>query len=259
MILPAGLEPRAFLGADSISYSELGSLARCEWAWNASYVGERPEQSQSAAMARGTELHRLVQHWGRTGEVLPSEDDTAAWLIGRYADHYAADFLHVDVGAVEQPFAVRLPGWDGHLFGFMDGIVMVSGLVPKEGLWIWEVKSMKDWSRLSQLPIDRQVSLYIWAARQSGLPVRGVMYDAIRTQRWVRGPERPTAESFERIWIERTDEQLADAVSELRSALTLRAGLTERQPVRNIGTNCSWCFHLSSCYGQTFEFLEDAQ
>jgi hypothetical protein len=251
ILLPS--EPRSFLGPDSISVSELAALARCEWAWNASYVGERPESAKSAAMARGTEVHRLVQHWRNTGYVLASDDEVSAWLIKRYAAHYAPTDRGIRTLATELPYAVRLLApYDGHLFGFIDGVV-----TTYDGMWLHEIKTMKDWSRLSQLPVDMQVSLYIWAARQSGLPVRGVMYDAIRTQRWVRGPERPTAESFERIWIERTDEQIDSALEQLHSALDLRWSLTERAPLKNIGQACSWCPHIAACYDLAIEILDD--
>lgn len=264
MILPGPLEPRAFLGADSLSYSEAATLAGCEAKWNFSYVGERPESAKSAAMARGTEMHNLVQHWWPTGEILPTEDETAAWLMERYARHYAADqqYQMVELLEVERPFAVPLgEPWDGHLFGFFDGSARVQGIVPHEGLWLYEIKTMGQWERLKQLPVDLQVSLYIYAARASGLPVRGVLFDAIRTQRWSRGPERPTSESFERVWIERTQEELDAAVEQMYSALALRDGLTGRRPrtpLKNVGQGCSWCQHRSACFGQEVTLVDES-
>lgn len=246
-------DPRSFLGPASISVSEIGSLAACEMKWHLSYgQAERPEQSQSAAMARGTEVHRLVQHWRLTGGVLPSEDEMAAWLIGRYAEHYTHD--RWTVHAIEQPFAVKLDGWNGHLFGFFDG------LIETNALWLHEIKTMARWDRLAQLPVDRQVSLYIWAARQSGIPVKGVCFDAIRTHRPVR-KELPLAESFERVWIERTDEELAEAVVELESALHLRDSIQaplHRRPIRNVGSNCSWCSVVTDCFGIEVDVLPES-
>lgn len=254
MILPADLEPRAFLGKDSLSYSEAATLMACEQKHFYSYQMEREEQTKSAALARGTETHRVLQHLWRTGEILPTEDETVAWLLDRYVQHY--DGGRLDVVAIEQPFAVSLgEPWDGHLFGFVDGLVRVDG-----ELWAMELKTMKDWQRLEQLPVDLQVSLYVWSLRQSGIPVRGVLFDAVRTQRWKRGTERPTAESFERIRIERTAEELDAAVEQLYSALALRDGLTGRRPrvpLKNIGSHCSWCFHRAVCFNQTVNILDD--
>lgn len=264
MLLPADISPRAFLGADSLSYSEAATLAGCEAKWHYSYVGEREDSPKSAAMARGSELHRLIQHWWPTGEILPTEDETAAWLLERYAQQYQSDqqYQMIELLEVERPFAVDLGApWSGHLFGFMDGVARVQGLVPHEGLWIYEIKSMAQWTRLDQLPVDMQVSLYIWAARQSGLPVRGVIYDAVRTQRWVKGPERPTSESFQRVWVERTDDEINDAVEQMYSAIALRDGLTgrrPRKPLKNIGQNCSWCFHQSACFGLEVTLLDES-
>lgn len=256
------LSPRAFLGPDSLSYSEAATLAGCERKWHYSYVGEREEQTKSAALARGTEMHRLTQHWWMTGEVLPTEDETSAWLLDRYVRHYAADYAsgYVEMLQVEMPFALRLDApWDGHVFGFIDGLARVN-LPGREGLWLDEKKTMANWERLNQLPVDMQVSLYIVAARAAGYPVRGVIFDAIRTQRWVRGPERPLEESFERVWVERTQSELDEAMEQLYSALALRDGLTGRRPrtpLRNVGKGCSWCFFKAQCFGLEVQFLDD--
>jgi hypothetical protein len=266
MILPADLSPRAFLGTDSLSYSEAATLASCEMKHFYSYQCEREEQTKSAALARGTEMHRLTQHWALTGEILPSEDETSAWLMDRYARHYAGTRDQIKMLAVEIPFAMKLDApWDGHVFGFWDGLAEVSGVVinddPKDGLWLDEKKTMADWRRLGQLPVDLQVSLYIARARQAGHPVRGVIFDAMRTQRWVRGPERPLVESFERVWIERSQEKLDDALEQMYSALALRDGLTgrrPRKPLRNVGQACDWCFFKTQCYGLTVELVDES-
>lgn len=258
------LSPRSFLGPDSISYSEAATLAGCEAKWQYSYVGERPESAKSAAMARGTEMHSLVQHWWATDETLETEDETAAWLMERYVDHYYGDRQYVELLEAERPFAVKLPApYDGHLFGFFDGLLQVNGIAAplfqaRDGLWLYEIKTMAQWERLKQIPVDLQVSLYIWAARQSGLPVRGVLFDAIKTQRWTRGPERPTAESFERVWIERTDDELDAAVAQMHSALALRKALALRAPLKNVGQSCSWCYHRAACYGQAVTLLDES-
>ena len=72
MLLPSDLSPRAFLGADSLSYSEAATLAGCEMKHWYSYQNEREEQTKSVALVRGTEVHRLVQHLWVTGEILPT-------------------------------------------------------------------------------------------------------------------------------------------------------------------------------------------
>jgi hypothetical protein len=264
-MLPAGITPRSFLGNDSISYSEAATLAGCEQKWAFSYVGEREESSKSAAMALGTEMHGAIQSWWPTGEYVV-ESEKAAWLMARYVEHYSADQMYgmTELLEAEKPFAVPLgEPFAGHLFGFFDGLIQVQGIVPHEGLWLHEIKTMAQWTRLKQLPVDLQVSLYIWAARQSGFPVRGVMFDAIRTQQWVRGPERPTTESFERVWVQRTDDELDAAVSQMYSALALRDQLRgdddgARAPLKNIGQNCDWCFHVSKCFGLEVTLLDES-
>ena len=247
---------RAFLGADAISFSELSSLAVCEKRWCLQYGPEKqPKDRGTGAMWLGTEFHRLYEHWWHTGEILPSEMPKASWLIDRYSRYYAGECGKVRMIGTEVPFAVRM-AWGPYLFGYLDSIFEVK-TGPYRGLWVGECKTMDNWSRLKQLPVDMQVTLYGIAARLSGVPVRGVMFDAIRSYQWK--VERPLAESFERQWIERTPEQEADALAELMAATSVRRQLMagERRPLRAIGMGCGTCRVKVACYGLGVELLPE--
>lgn len=245
MILPS--EPRAFLGADAISFSEIGTLARCEQAWQYSYVGEREDQGQSKAMALGTELHRLWGDW-HMGLPSTSDNETALWLMNRYASYYASDGIRcLDV---EVPVVAKLPAGP-YFFGFVDGLFLY-----RRELWLGELKTTQTLSNAEYLVQTLQTPLYVWAMRQMGLPVVGAMLDVIRTYKPVR-KELDLSESFDRRWHRWTDAELVRPVAEAMSAVQVRRDLADRTPLRNVGSSCSWCSHNARCFGLDVTILPE--
>lgn len=245
-------EPRAFLGADAISFSEIGTLARCEAAWCYGYNTERESTPPSKAMALGSDVHRLVQSW-HMGEDATSENETAMWLSRRYAEHYAKDGVRcVDT---EVPVVAKLPAGP-HFFGFVDML-----LVYKRELWLGEIKTTQTLSNADYLERTLQTRLYCWALRQMGVPVVGAMLDVIRSYRPVR-KELALSESFDRRWSRYTDAQLVPAVAEALSAVEVRKQLrgqsevAPRVPLRNIGSACSWCSSQAVCFGLDVELSD---
>lgn len=274
MMLPA-IDHRTLLGPDAISYSELSTLGQCEQKHVLSYGVEREPSEPTKAMALGTEMHRLIQLWWRTGEVAASENDTAAWLIKRYVEHYSDNRLKAELVAVEQSFATPLP-WGGYVFGFIDLVLRIEG-----DIWLGEIKTMGRDS-MSYLRNSHQLTIYQWAmeqaAEQFGGPTdrpRGVLLDGILTQRiadveegaaYKSGPrkgqlkKRPTvADSFRREWITRSPQEIQRALGELFAACMVRRQLRAqiRPPIRNIGQACSYCFFAAECLGETVELLPE--
>ncbi len=273
MILPADLDPRSYLGVDALSYSELSTLAKCEKNWQLKYNDHIEIESTSEAMERGTELHRLLGMWWgcEAPEFLDTEDETAAWLMDRYDQHYTAEAAPLIMKAINIPFAVPLPG-GSYLFGWFDGLVY--NYETKE-YWIVEFKTMGSWSRMHQLPVDKQITLYIWAANQMGLNVKGVMFDALLTTHWKTeegevyksGPRKgepkdyhPPADSFRREWVTRTDEEIQECLDEVKSACHVRTRLSFklRAPIRNVGQHCGYCDYMPECYGISLELVDTA-
>lgn len=249
MILPADLKPRSFLGEDAISFSEIGTLARCEKAWQYSYTGEREESSPSKAMALGTDTHARWGDYHMYGTVpLPSEGETetSAWLMQRYAEHYGASDKGLKCIDVEVPVVAQLPG-GSNFFGFADALFSY-----KRKLWVGELKTTQSLSNAEFLSRQLQTRLYVWAFRQMGVPVAGAMLDVIRSFRPVR-KELPLADSFDRRWLPYTDAELVPAVAEAMSAVMVRKQLQgmgdmPRVPLKNIGSSCSWCYHCAACF-----------
>lgn len=257
MILPPFEDARQFLGPNAMSYSEVSTLSACEKKWQLSYdTPDREKYESSDAMALGSEMHaKLGQYY--MGEDYTEEfvNPTSLWLMDRYAQHYADQKLSFE--AIEVPFAQKY--WGTYIFGWMDGLVR-----DENGdLWIAEFKTMGNWTKLNQLPVDKQVTLYIWAARAAGYPVKGVMYDAIRTYRWTgkNADDHEPAESFKRVWVTRTDEQIIECLLEIDSTISVKRDLRWmiREPIRNVGQNCDWCGVMPQCYGIELELTDDAE
>jgi PD-(D/E)XK nuclease superfamily protein len=297
MMLPAGLEPRAFLGADAMSFSELGTLSRCENAWVLGYGSEEREKSApSAAMQRGTEIHRLWGALWTRGDIPETEDATAALVMDRYARYYSAGLRgsKIQCLATELPVAARF-SWGSHFFGFIDGLFDVTGVegVP-DGLYVGEAKSADKLSAVTYLVQSPQTPLYVWTLRQMGYPVLGAFIDVLRTsgnepkietkadaykrfrnaglstaaakeasadesQRLTLG-EPPLAESFDRRFLLEPELDIAGAIGQARRANgTRRVLFAGEQPLKNIGPSCSWCFAQAKCFGLEVEVADEAE
>lgn len=251
----ADLEPRAFLGPDAVSYSELSTLARCEAAWAYGYTGERERTAPSKAMALGTEVHLLWGKWWTGSDWQRTENETAAWLMQRFAEQYVPTSMFLEAKAIEMPLAAEISR-DKWFFGFADALIKD---IHTGELWIGELKTTAQLSNVTHLLQSLQMPLYVWAARKMGYPVVGAMLDVIRTFKPVK-KELPLAESFDRRFVRFDDAQIVAALDEVRSGLRRRADLRVygEQPMRNIGQSCSWCFAMSTCYGLDVEVLPEA-
>lgn len=251
LLLPT--EPRAFLGADAISFSEIGTLARCEQAWHYAYATEHERTPASKAMALGTDFHAAWGEWHLGGDPAP-DNETAAWLLDRYARYYAdSDWNVIDV---ELPVAAKLP-FGPYFFGFVDGLAMY-----RRELWVVELKTTQTLSNADYLERTLQTRLYVWALRQMGVPVVGAMLDVVRSYRPVR-KELELSESFDRRTTRYSDAELVPAVAEALSAVEVRKqlrGMSEcapRVPLKNIGSACSWCSSQAACFGLDVELSDE--
>lgn len=270
MILPAFTNAREFLGQHALSYSEMQAITHCENKWDLIYnTKDREEYPSTPQMELGTLLHaRLNCWWGHgSGDLCAEENETADWLMDRYDEVYHG--TNMEMIAVNVPFAVQYGGtW---LFGWFDGIIQDT--VTKD-LWVYEAKSMGNWTRLNQLPKDKQVTLYIYAARRSGYDVKGVMYDALLTTVWKTqegevyksGPRKgepkdyhPPADSFRQEFVVRTDEEIEQFLFEVDSIVSRRTELFWRwsMPMLNVGQACDRCPVQPQCFGIDLTLMPD--
>jgi hypothetical protein len=290
VILPAGLEIRSVLGK-SLSYSEANTLSGCENRHALTYG--RPDRERPAASWRmdlGTDIHSMWGHWWLTGDVRPTENDIAKWVMDRYAKVYGAQRNHglVKMLAHEVPFAYQLA--DGTwVFGWIDGLIEVTGMGPElEGLWGAELKSTSAIDNILHLEHSLQLPTYVIALQDAGYPVRGILLDVAKTDgkdqlesqdsaykrhraagasvaeaKELKKTDRlsvelPLDESFRRTWRTFTPEQLAGAREELESAAHVRDELAAgRRPRRNVSPfSCKGCQVIADCFGLTVQILD---
>lgn len=285
------------MNLNATSYTELSLLADCEKKWEYRYVN-RVRSDQSVAQARGSAIHEAVARWwddptlpmavinpwpeGRPED--PEEVALVEWLLKRYEEHHGPGRRAGSLRMIghELYFEHPVPGTNVMLRAYVDGL----GLDADGQMWLVERKTMKDWQRLDLLEVDQQISLYIWLAQVIGLPVKGVIFDAIRTFRWKLekptladieadliehglsgytkkglrelakqlqeedpGVERPAAESFHVAWLDRSPEHIAEALADVQAGAQRRALLANgARPLRNLGRSCGWCDHKPACW-----------
>lgn len=111
--------------------------------------------------------------------VVVEAETTVLELIRRYFARYSMDaplgpgWRYV---AVEQTFAVPIPGTDGVFKGTYDGIARD----PKDRLWVVDHKTFSQAPDPEKIQLDMQFVSYAWAAHALfGEPVEGLLYDGI--------------------------------------------------------------------------------
>jgi PD-(D/E)XK nuclease superfamily protein len=251
-----------------ISHSSLSMLTACERQWAFKYR-DKLEAPPTSAMRKGSIFHRLWgAYWGAAPQInpewawqeetreigaewlaehpdatgWPTELDDMIWLFSRYVEHYGGTAEGWAVEGIEVPFRVKLPGKYGWLVGYYDMLLRD----PEGRLWIVELKTMGDFERLESYCWDPQLSIYYWVAREQGLNPWGLLLDAARTYRWKA--DRPTAESFERRWLDRNETHLEMAVREAVAGLVrAKALLRGDYPLRNVKRDCGWCPYNVPC------------
>lgn len=276
---------------DVTSFTELSLLADCEQKWAFRYIdGDRTEQSP--AQRKGSWLHQLIAAWRQGDETVamariqaewevnppdPQLEEDTLWLFNRYKAFYGPQH-RPRIAATELRLVHPLPYTDLTVVTYIDEMVHLPS-----GLWAVERKSMRDWRRLNTLDVDPQVSLVLWQLREEGWPVKGLLYDAIRTYRWKPkrrtlreiegelrtqglvgkdlkeqaklvqsiepGTEAPLADSFRLLPQTRTDYEIESALAEARKGVLRRAMLgAGLAPMRSIGFHCDNCDYRYKCF-----------
>lgn len=246
------------LAERTTSFSELSALAQCEAKWLYRYSTKLPDRPGAPLLLgsllgwgcremwetgdRWDDVALDEEAWRLNGESPVDWSDepwaTARWLLTRYWLRYGDEFPEGEVTSelhltATLPSGLQLQGYFDHL---IDGHVLV------------ERKSMKDWGRLNNLIIDPQVSLYFWLARENGYAIDSVLYDAIKTYRWKRD-EHPPADSFQQVWLDRTEFQIERAIEWAESILARRSVIVDgAYPIRNLGPLCNGCPFQDRCH-----------
>jgi hypothetical protein len=221
----------------TVSYSELDAIRQCRLKAHLAYRERWQPEEVSAALVRGKLFHSVMEaHYKRALQslALPSpwdiinsagdsdEVDTVRWMYEGYLDCYGDD-PEWEILAVEQRVEEWLPnpGRGRSAFklkGFAD--LLIKDHTAGGGLFIVDHKTCRELPKQKQLDFDDQFGIYTWLLRKQGLNVRGVIYNACRTNKLKR--EMGLNERFKRELTVRSDRELetmaAEALATFKSA-----------------------------------------
>lgn len=271
----------AHTGPNSVSFSELNTLATCEERWFQNYV-QRRQGEPTLKMRFGTVMHYLVGFWWQTGKLMPAHMaaheeqvtlpevgkqslDDADWLLDRYVERYGEMRAVWEVVGTELELSAGLTLTAGSprcvdVWGTPDQILRhrASGR-----LIVVERKTMADFRRMEIVDVTPQETLYVWLARENGYNVDAVFFDAIRNYRWTRDVH-PAADSFDHAWLYRDDDQVEGALRWARALLRRRdtlyfGAVGVDDPIKNISQQtCAGCSYQDTCW-ESLSFPHDIE
>ena len=179
--------------------SMLKSFSRCKRQAMYKYHDRLKPKAMSTPLERGKWIHLLLETDARGGdwrepheqmtnrfrglfdeerEALGDLPGDIASLMEAYFWHYGDERYsehHWTWHEVEMKVEATLP--NGHLFrGRIDGLIE-----NELGLWCVDHKTHKNLPDWSFRMFDEQSTLYVWALREMGIPVRGFIWNYLKT------------------------------------------------------------------------------
>lgn len=258
----------------------MGSYRQCPHKHQLEYRERWQSPSRSAALAKGTLFHKVMEaHYRglqmtpRTGRHSPERlaqarglamaqlsafrlagtdpeiVDLVEWMYAGYIELYGDD-PDWEVVEVERQFIVPLRTASGQRSRF--AVKMAIDLLVKDWsmggrLWLVDHKSGRDLPAKKEVDLSDQFGVYVWSLRQLGIQVFGCQWNAARTQRNKSKPQ-PVEERFSRTLISKTAVELdmvaRDMYASARQAYSAR-NLAERHADPD---TCNWkCQYLDAC------------
>lgn len=254
-----------------IRITEVGQMGKCEKAWEYRYVKDVPDPP-NAAMTKGTLLHAIYAAWWKHGQPAALTEITADQVLAEIDPERHDEVANMDPQAKDDAFwlmlrfAVVYGGEDVwelveselELEAEVDGLLLQGRAdalfrhKPSGDLYLGECKSMKDWRRLDILEVDPQMTHYYLLCQASGYPIKGILYDALKTYRWKGRDTHPPEDSVRRLFIHRTAEQCEASLDDLHAFNDRRLDIMSgaRKPLRNITHfgSCSFCTYRPQCW-----------
>jgi hypothetical protein len=253
-----------------VSYSELDAIRQCGLKAYLAYGERWKPPTTGPALARGSLFHKVMEaHYTSgwtarsknvdavlgTAELSDEEIALVRWVYEGYVECYGMD-KDWEVLEVEHKVEDWLPMPSGkrstfRLKGTID--LLVRDHSAGDGLWIVDHKTCKNLPKGKEIDFDDQMGLYVYLLRHKGIDVRGIIYNACRTDKLKR--EMTMDERFDRILTVRTDRELeiiaAEALTTFRDYYTgLQRGSREGvMPPRSPNADtCRWrCSYTEAC------------
>lgn len=111
----------------------------------------------------------------------PDDEQQVKTLFRHYVWYYGPNDMKPI--SVEKEIEVKLEGEWSFVFT-MDLLA-----IHRESLWIVDHKFLRGFPDETYLQIDNQITAYLWACREVGIPVEGMLYNVIM-KKPIRGPQR---------------------------------------------------------------------
>lgn len=265
-----------------VSYSEVDAYRQCRLKHQLAYKEMWDSKETAPALSRGTLFHavmeahykllKMYQEVKRMGAPMPEdlflaiapllyeegtgrqteEQQLVEWMYRGYVDQYKLDPQWVIVD-VERRVELWLPTERGtrstfKLAGTID--LLVKDMSAGGGLWLVDHKTCRNLPRQKDFDMEDQTGIYTYLMRQSGLNIRGAIYNHVRTEKLKR--EMTPEERFKRTLTVRTEQELRtmalEALDTMREAYRPRKWATGDPPRTPDGERCGWkCSFTEPC------------
>ena len=181
-----------------ISNSLAKSYLRCQRQYDYKYHRLLTPKTHGLPLYRGNWLHELLEARYKTGdwqkrhkeltqdfltlfeeerELYGDQPTICGKIMESYDYRWNKDEEYWTILEVEKEYEIELPG-SNHTFVFKIDLLMED----EYGIWLVEHKSHKTIPDDTYRFIDIQTARYIWALKELGIPIIGVMWNYLRTK-----------------------------------------------------------------------------
>lgn len=260
-----------------VSYSELDAARQCRFKHHLAYRERWRGQETKQTLSRGKMFHEVMEAHYRVlaagGDLQDAWDyikttgllfdlktaqadedqERVLWMYHGYIENYGLE-ERWEILAVEVRHELWLPTETGHRSSFkMKGTI---DLLVKDnkmgGIWGVDHKTGKNLPKEKELDLDDQFGIYTWLLQRSGLPIRGFIHNAVRSEK-LKTREMQPSERFLRRPTVRQDVEMKTMVQEVLDTFRSVYRPTGREfPPRSPDTSspsrCGWrCDFTEPC------------
>lgn len=189
----APLYPHPETGQAILTNSMLGAFRRCIKQSEYKYVHRLKPKVLGKPLKRGTWVHELLEvdaqggDWKKRHKQLTQKFNN---LFDEEKDFYGD--LPVEIGRIMKSYMwhYKHDPWKYHevelelTAELPNGVLLrikFDGLIENQhGLWLVDHKTHKTLPNITYRQLDTQAPIYIWVARQNGIPVQGFIWNYLR-------------------------------------------------------------------------------
>jgi len=260
-------------GVPVVSFSQIMSYDRCEFAWNLSYNEGWKARDEGPALLLGTMIHELLAVWyhtrsreqvqaaiyeqmakyGTSSRVLPLLAE-ASWLVMRFVDDWAGYMdADLEVIAIEEHFVAQMVSPKGNPY-YLQGYTDLRAKI-RDWMVLIDWKSSTKFMSPIESMMDPQLPFYAGAYRQNGIPVTTTIHRLFNTYEYKDKSNVSPEKLFREETNHLSDVQLDNTMWEV--GLAVDAMLETQQwiefnkgthPRRRLRRDCNRCKYQMPCF-----------